>query len=353
MNLPWPPLPTTPAPDVAPDSSSDLPGAQEPHAVSPAFPPGLLHDIARREEAFAWAPSGSSWAAGQLRALSGALVDAPLVISLLLVRELSAGSTDTVWEGFLITPDVDYAGNRDWVIQAEDGASDPACGVVLTDSLWRFPVRADARWLGELHPATVADIMALADQPDREAGRLGVQEFVPGRWAVTGQRGPHDLARKAYLDALHAAVEPLRYRAGPTTGAIGRVVAGGSRPWRQPAWWAASVFAVLWLGTLLPLTGLHPVAEGSRSLGADWPTMSRPMVRVPGLIVMVSPDASVGALRAALTHIDGSIASGPGDDGEYVIALRSLSPAIAIERLRATGLIDRVAELPGGVWVAP
>jgi hypothetical protein len=67
------------------------------------------------------------------------------------------------WSGWLVAQEVDYASDRDLVIEADDGPVDPVAGMVQTWNPVRVLIDGKERILGKLSPLRLAAVMALAE----------------------------------------------------------------------------------------------------------------------------------------------------------------------------------------------
>lgn len=119
----------------------------------------------------------------------------------LLDREAEAKAG--LWEGWMVSPEVDYAGPWDVLLDAHDGPADPLAGMVQCWHRIRVTLPETPQLLAQLSPERMLAIRAVATESllqstDRlgppAAGRVGLRTTLDGHVVVTGQPefGRHD-----------------------------------------------------------------------------------------------------------------------------------------------------------------
>lgn len=211
-------------------------------APVPPLPPDLRalirQRVASRTAAFSPIPKpGQIVRIDEVRGPQGALhwdLSRPLAVLLNAPTE-----TPQVWYGWLVTAEVDYASDGDWLLGAEDQPCDPLARMV---QLWN-PVHvylpSISRVLAELRPERLAAVRALAaafvteppsDSAQAQPGRI-VRRTV-GDYAVrTGTPlGGADDPRHRYQQLYHAYAEAVRE---PAAQAVTQTAPSGNQGWLQ------------------------------------------------------------------------------------------------------------------------
>ncbi len=166
-----------------------------------AKPPDFIQKLMAQKVATRSALSGSALAPGlmiqitQLLSASGQPLDVILgaPFTVLLDRQ---SHLDHGWHGWVVSPDTDYAGFWDFVLQDEDRPFDPVCGMV---QLWNpiqlyLPSDFKGEVLGKLSPERLQSLRALAvefvegceSQPKPNPGRVALRSTYQGYSVVTG-----------------------------------------------------------------------------------------------------------------------------------------------------------------------
>jgi hypothetical protein len=127
----------------------------------PDYARALMARIVATREAHPLAPP----AIGQIRSLT-TITDAAGLTVRSLGRAcgvlLGAPLDGARWSGWLVAQEVDYATDRDLVIEDTDGPMSPEAGMVQTWNPLRIHIGGDEAILGRLAPDRLATVMALA-----------------------------------------------------------------------------------------------------------------------------------------------------------------------------------------------
>ncbi len=123
------------------------------------------------------------------------------------------------WHGWLVSPDTDYAGFWDFVLQDEDRPFDPVCGMV---QLWNpiqlfVPKSFKYDVVGQLSPERLQALRALAvefvqgseSQPQPKPGRVALRSTYHDYPVVTGTPLGTNDPRLAYQADYHHAAQVL------------------------------------------------------------------------------------------------------------------------------------------------
>lgn len=130
--------------------------------------PDFISDLIERQAAAFQAHPPAPPAVGQIRCLAAIPEGRPLGRNVAVLLGAHLGGKR--WSGWLVAQEVDYAADRDIVIEADDGPADPLAGMVQTWNPVRVLIDGQERILAKLSPLRLAAVMALADAPQAGAG---------------------------------------------------------------------------------------------------------------------------------------------------------------------------------------
>ena len=147
--------------------------------------------------------------------------DFPRPLAVLLRAPASGHST--VWQGWMVSPDTDYACYWDMVLEPQDEPMDPRASIVQAWNSVLIDIRGVGPVIGVLSPERLSAVAVLADDFVRgpsigtsgaQPGTL-VQRSLGGRSMVTGTPyGAHGTdPRLDYQSLYHSAAEPVRQHA--------------------------------------------------------------------------------------------------------------------------------------------
>lgn len=229
--------------------------------------PEFIADLIQRQAAARQAHPQAPPAVGQIRCLSS--VPAAAGESRPLTRNvgvlLGAHLDGKRWSGWLVAQEVDYATDRDLVIEADDGPVDPVAGMVQTWNPVRVLIDGQDRILGKLSPLRLAAVMALAETPQAGGGaqpRLGKVygwDLAEGIVVATGTPlGSTDDSRHAYRALYRQLAEEIvgaGKTASPATTSQSHSDNWLVRTFVRPAWTfgAIAISAALAVHTLFSL----------------------------------------------------------------------------------------------------
>lgn len=245
--------------------------------------PEFIADLIQRQAAARQAHPQAPPAVGQIRCLSS--VPAAAGESRPLTRNvgvlLGAHLDGKRWSGWLVAQEVDYASDRDLVIEADDGPVDPVAGMVQTWNPVRVLIDGQERILGKLSPLRLAAVMALAEAPQvgggtqPRPGKVYGWDLAEGIVVATGTPlGGTDDSRHAYRSLYRQLAEEIVSACDPKTSTVTNVSASSwlVRTFVRPAWTfgAIALSAALAVHTLFSLgprtetlshTGKEPAAR--------------------------------------------------------------------------------------------
>lgn len=311
--------------------------------------PDFITDLIQRQAAARVAHPQAPPAVGQIRCFSS--VPAAAGESRPLARNvgvlLGAHLDGKRWSGWLVAQEVDYATDRDLVIEADDGPIDPIAGMVQTWNPVRILIEGQERILGKLPPLRLAAVMALAEaqqagvgaQP--RPGKVYGWDLTDGLVVATGtQLGGTDDPRHAYRAIYRQLAEEI-VGAGETAPTAATRHNWLVRTFVRPAWTfgAIAISAALAVHTLF---SLGPKTETLSHTGKE--PAARPLPPSSGevLRITLAVDGDLSTLRDLLALPGVSFRHIEPDNDAMVVWLHV--PA-------GSGVAAQAAKLPGVVAV--
>lgn len=341
-----------------------------------------LQEYAHRQQAFReheFAPG--LWAGRLVRvqftdyALT-CLLDAP---------EKNGGEDDAsvAWRCFVVTPECDWAGRYDVLLEPEDAPFHPICGMVQAWHMIVAPLDPRASILGELSPQRMAAIRAVREeyihaQSAADANTIADGDVSTSRPGLIALRsvGPHTVltgsaladddprlhyqalyreharellarlarAQEAQTQAQAQVAQALAASAQPSSPSRARPAQPFSstlsawfkkgRDWFSADWLVRPAFAVL----CLLFAGQMLLPEHAALLDDD----IRFRGAAPGetLTVHWRRDASSQAITQALSETGATIIHGPDIHQDYILHAADLAALAA--RLQASGLTEKI-----------
>lgn len=316
--------------------------------------PDFITDLIERQAAAFQAHPSAPPAVGQIRCLDA--ISEGRSIGRNVAVLLGAHLDGKRWSGWLVAQEVDYASDRDLVIEADDGPVDPLAGMVQTWNPVRVLIDGQERILGKLSPLRLAAVMALADAPQDGAGvkpkpgkvygwDLDTRIVVATGTPLGGPDDPRHEYRAIYrqlaaeITAAASAVAPTATHPSQQTGwLVGTFV--------RPAW----TFGAMAAATLLALHALLDGAPRTENLGYNGqaPGM-QPVAPSTGQVLRVTLAAKgdLGTLRDLLRLPGVSLRHLEFDNNILTVWLHVASPE--------SDIATQAAKLPGvtAVQVVP
>lgn len=358
----WPPLEAIKASlaGVTPDEQKERPAAlapvpngdtsmQQDSAAMPAFMKSL---IARRVAAQS-ATFSTALMAGQIRTCeevrdsTGSIVKhLHKPVAFLLDQQIAKNQ----WSGWLVASETDYASYWDMLLDDRDQPFDPLAGMVQIWNPIRCVVASDSRVLGQLSSERLGAARQLA--LDFMAGQMIGDTPRPGHVAM---RGTSDGVTVLTGTPLGSNRDPRRdYQRLYQTFAqemSGTVVSSNVSvlpPKKKSAWFnpAFAIAATIVLAQAVVISHLvkdrgMPGGQSPADLTREMPT-SREKLLVE---VFFKPSATESDIRKLLQRIKGSIVNGPGEYGEYRVAIPKDDAKEAMRTIASSGVVDSASLL--------
>jgi hypothetical protein len=327
--------------------------------VSPTVPPYVADLIRRRvlaDHAFGREPA----AAGQIRAIlklpnaeRSGYEPVRRTFGILLGANLSGNR----WRGWLVAQEVDYATDRDLVLEDDDGPCAPEAAMVQTWNEIGIELDGSEPLLGKLAPnrlETVLRLAARAPSPDEfvasRPGRIGAWDLCKGITVLTGtplceaddpRHAYHGIYRAIGLRfPVLAPAKTLTTAPSHSPNWLERLAGVLSRP----AWTVAALALVLIQGAWIIGMYQQTPLEG---FGRDTVYRSD-ILSGPGVIAcqttihaVFNPDSSFAEIMIVLRKVEATVVAGPSETGELWLSLpkdRPLDEALAM--LKSSSLVQ-------------
>lgn len=257
------------------------------------------------------------------------------------------------WWCFVVSPECDWAGRYDVLLEPRDEPFDPVCGMVQTWHRITLRVDQNSRILGELSVERMNAIRAVHDEFARanavsdahapsQPGKIALRS-VAQHAVLTGtplsENDPRLLYQGLYRDHVQdlilaqQAATPLQTPAGqispsPPSNWLKKIVDWFSVDWLiRPAFSLLSLLVVAQM--LLPINA--PVDSDIRFRGAP---------NAHSLTVYWRHGTSSEAITQVLREFNALIVSGPDPQGAYIV--QAPEPTVLQTELRTLGLADRI-----------
>lgn len=327
-----------------------------PDMVVPEVPPYLL-DLIKRKVASQAAFPPQPLAVGQIRRISSIYSSDGSSRQLgrscgVLLQACLGGQR---WSGWVVAQEADYAGERDLVLQENDGVLDLDAAMVQTWNPVELLLRGDEELLGKLSSERLGAVIKLADwhagpndefTPSRP-GRIGAWDLDEHTIVVTGtpvrdKDDPRVVYRRLYAELsaeLRVAATPVAPSKQENQGKHGSILAWIRRPFLSPGWAIAGLMALvfqgMWLSGAISLGEEEERYRGSAQGGASGGcTVSVKIQFKPGVSYS---DVVTRALRPS----GASIYDGPSEHGEiWVKPPHDLPAKDLAAMLEQSGLVE-------------
>lgn len=254
------------------------------------------------------------------------------------------------WSGWLAAAEIDYATDRDVLLEPEDEPFDPVAGMIQTWNPVSVDIRKGSRVLAQLTMRKLEAIREVAEGKFTSISLARPGSVVPiqtlsGRTVLTGTRienvdDPRRRYQEIYRNAAEMLVNELR---------LGKVVTlRSSRPkiGRYVGWsLAASVMLAqaAMIASLMRSQQEAAMPETDQNNGAlEYRSTPSAPVQYAFLDVYFKPDTREIDIRKLLVRLDAAIDEGPGEFGQYRIRVRGADKEAAADAFRKSGLTDAV-----------
>lgn len=317
-----------------------------------AVMPAHLFELVRLRNAVRAAHPPMRPAAGQVRRLDRIPGPDGRLLGRSCAVLLRASLNGKRWSGWIVAQEVDYAGERDLVLQDSDGLIAPEAGMVQTWNPVELTLHGDEPILGQLGPTSLGAVMLLADaMPSGDAfvaprpGRLGAWNIAPELAIVSGTPlGPNDDPRHEYQLLYQRLAQELGAvpipASVPDTRPRRRLVDWLQASFVRPFLACAALVIVAGQGIWMlqpPQASIGParVYRGGGAVGQAGPCAV--LIRI-----VFRPDAPYADLVDALRAADATLVSGPSGRGEiWVLPPVGRDPQELASMLRQQRVVEQ------------
>lgn len=336
-------------PAPVPDGDTSM---QQDAAAMPAFMKDLIaRRVATQTAALPVAPMpGQIRACDEIRNAAGvATKHLRKPITMLLDQQID-GNT---WAGWLVTSETDYATYWDMLLDDRDQPFDPLAGMIQIWNPTRCVVPTDSRAFGQLSNERLEmarqmalDFKANAKIEDKpRPGFVAMRSTSTGMTVLTGTPlGSSNDPRRAYQQLYQALAREMSDAIAPSNVAV--LAPRKQSAWLKPAFAIAATILVVQGIVIQQLLGPRtPVGIETGDLTRGVPVQQDKVV----IEVFFKPTSQEMEIRKLLTQVRGKIVSGPGEYGDYQVAVPKADVESAMQAMSASGIVDSVGVLKESV----
>ena len=352
----WPPLPVIES-NLGELAESEVSSARPtisdseamPHttAVMPDFIQALVaRRVAAQSAGFAVAPTaGQVRVSGEIRAADGHTVKRLRKPFAVLLDTKAEGD---LWSGWLVTSETDYASYWDMLLDHRDEPFDPLAGMVLIWNPVRCLLPSDSRALAQLSAERMEAVRELARDFNSHAtiddkprpGFIGARSTSSGVVVLTGTvlGDAHD-PRRTYQTLYQRLGQEVTQALQASNVAV--LAPRKQSMWMKPALAIAATILLVQGIVIQQLLGPRPPG------GSESGDLTRGIpVQLDGVLldIFFKPTAQEMQIRKLLSQVRGKIVSGPGENGDYQIAIPRDKSEEAIITLSRSEIVDAVAK---------
>jgi hypothetical protein len=311
--------------------------------------PAFLRDKIRKRVSSRMAQFDTQPGAGQIWRFDGKQDNAaPLCVL------LDHPQDEYCWQGWLAAAETDYATDRDVLLEPRDEPFDPLAGMVQTWNRVTVDIRKGSLVLAQLDEHRLAAIREVANGQCESGGGARPGFIAPlktncGATVLAGTRITHPEDPRRRYQSLYrtAALDQIQVQQGA------KIIPLPGRPpvWRNVGWSLAASVLLAQAVIIANLMRSQPEKgiDGKINQEQEYGVMPQVQAGFAYLDVYFKADIKEVDIRKLLTRLNASIADGPGEFGQYRVKVEAGSEHDAISRMQASGLVDSVVVLQGGV----
>jgi len=323
-----------------PDSSTNLNEAIE---TADSEMPAFIRDKVRKRIATRDAHFDTHPKEGQVWRFDGSQNNlAPLCV---LLDHLKVGK---VWSGWLVSPETDYASNRDVLLEPNDEPFDPIAAMVQTWNPVSVDISKGSKVLALLANDRLAAIREVASGECEEGGGARAGFVAPlktnsGAVVLSGTRITHpEDPRRQYQTLYRTAAQTLEQQHSTSN-----VVQLKQRSlFNTHVGWAIAASVMLAQTVIIAnMMGGQSKDELRYEQSQEYRATPSAPTNYAYLEVYFKPDAKEVDIRKLLTQFNASIVEGPGEFGQYRIKIKAGNERSAEQTIRASGIADSVVVL--------
>lgn len=190
---------------------------------------------------------------------------------------------------------------------------------------------------GSLDEAGCREVEAWLERSEHAREQLAFWQAAAEDQRRSAAAAAEDIGLERVLQRIHAGNRPAEVAAETPQGVFHRIGAWLDGAWLKPAF-AAALVVIVMQAVLLTQRPQTPVYRGaapsSGQAGAAWITADSAFVRV-----VFDPASTEGQLRIVLAGSGAWLVGGPGDSGEYYLAVPAESADRLLQQLAASGIV--------------
>jgi hypothetical protein len=249
------------------------------------------------------------------------------------------------WSGWITAPEVDYACNKDVLLEPKDEPFDPLAAMVQTWNPVEVDIRKASRVLAELSPDRLDAIRELVSNRGEEGGGARPGFVAPlkmpsGASLLSGTRITHPEDPRNKYQALYlAAARALESQLG--TSKI--IQLPKRRDTMRKAGWAIAASVILAQAVIIANVMQSPPAIVGSSEDLEYRAIPKQSDGAITIEVFFKSDVREIEIRKLLTMLNARIVDGPGDFGQYRLQVKEKTSQEAISKLISSGLTDSVS----------
>ncbi|MDA8416722.1 MAG: hypothetical protein M0Z78_06615 [Betaproteobacteria bacterium] len=252
------------------------------------------------------------------------------------------------WQGWLVSPETDYATYQDVLLEPRDEPFDPLASMVQTWNSVTVDIRKGSRILAQLVAGRMDAIREVASGHCDKGGGARPGFVAPlmtqsGATVLAGTRIVHvDDPRRSYQELCRSTARSLQNQEGRASEEGSSVPS--RRLWIQVGWSLAASIMLAQTAIIANLMRGEPEKVMPKQ-ATEFRSAPKIHPRYAYLDVNFKPDAREIDIRKLLTRIKAIVVDGPGEFGQYRIRVLLGSDRAALESIEKSGLVDNVSTL--------
>lgn len=302
--------------------------------------PAFIRDKVRKRIATREAQFDTQPTAGQIWRFDGSQNNlAPICV---LLDHPKVGK---VWSGWLVSPETDYASNRDVLLEPKDEPFDPIAAMVQTWNPVSVDISKGNKVLALLASERLAAIGEVASGECENGGAARAGFVAPlkthsGAVILSGTCITHpEDPRRQYQTLYRSAAQTLEQQHSTSN-----VVHLPQRNrFNSNVGWAIAASVMLAQTVIIAnMMGGQSKDELRYEQSQEYRAVPQAPANSAYLEVYFKPDTKEVDIRKLLTQLNASIVDGPGEFGQYRIRINSNAAQEALSVIRKSGLVDSI-----------
>ncbi|MDD4912225.1 MAG: hypothetical protein PHP57_08005 [Sideroxydans sp.] len=309
--------------------------------------PAFIRDKVRKRIATREAHFDTQPKAGQIWRFDG--LQNNLAPSCVLLDHPKVGK---VWSGWFVSPETDYASNRDVLLEPKDEPFDPIAAMVQTWNPVSVDISKGSKVLALLASDRMAAMREVANGECEEGGGARAGFVAPlkthsGAVVLSGTCITHpEDSRRQYQTLYRTAAQTLEQQHS-TSNVV--QLPQRSRFNTNVGWAIAASVMLVQTVIIANMMGGQSKDELRYEHSQEYRAVPQAPVNYAYLEVYFKPDAKAVDIRKLLTQLNASIVDGPGEFGQYRVRVNENLEQDVLKNIQASGLVDSVTALEPSV----